>query len=49
MAIKHERRRLDSRHRDGTLMYPGEWIFTWIKPIGFPWMLMSITPAGEAG
>lgn len=41
--IKHEVRRLHSRYLDGTPIYPGEHLFTWIRPSPtMPWMLAGI-------
>lgn len=42
MVIKQEARRLPSKYDDGTLMYPGLWLFTWAKVGVMPWSLVSI-------
>jgi hypothetical protein len=40
--LKQEVRKLSSRYLNGVLMYPGVWLFTWVKaPWG--WLLVSIT------
>jgi hypothetical protein len=44
MQIRQERRTLASKYDDGTPMYPGFWIFTWLKPFGMPWLLASVEP-----
>jgi hypothetical protein len=45
MAVHREIRELASRHPDQTPMYPGKWLFTWVKVNRFmPWMLHSIDP-----
>lgn len=44
--IKQEIRTLGSRYLDQTLMYPGKWVFTWIKTPHMPWVLASIEPLG---
>jgi hypothetical protein len=42
--LKQEVRQLSSQHRDGTLMYPGRWLFTWLL-VGAVWHLLRIEPA----
>jgi hypothetical protein len=41
--IRQEVRTLASKY-DGMLMYPGRWLFTWIKAPHMPWVLASIEP-----
>jgi len=41
--IKQERRKLGSRYLDGVLMYPGEYLFTWLR-MGATWHLVSMEP-----
>lgn len=43
--IRQELRRLTSQYLDGSLMYPGEYIFTWVKADHMPWVLLSIVSA----
>lgn len=44
--IKHERRKLHSRYENGVLMYPGEYVFTWVR-IGLVWHLAGISEVVE--
>lgn len=45
--IKCEIRQLSSRNRDGTAMYPGQWLLTWML-VGAVWHLLSIEPYPKA-
>lgn len=40
--IRHEIRELHSTYIDGTLMYPGKWMLTWIKVGVMPWQLAGM-------
>jgi hypothetical protein len=40
--IRKEVRQLQSRYLDGTLMYPGKWLLTWIKSPFMPWVLVEM-------
>lgn len=42
-TAKQEVRRLSSQYPDGSLMYPGQWAFTYVR-FGATWMLLSIAP-----
>ena len=42
--IKHEVRQLGSQNPDRSLMYPGDYAFTWIKCPGMPWVLAGMAP-----
>lgn len=44
MMVKQEARRLQSQYLDGTLMYPGVTVFTWVKAPSMPWVLVSMKP-----
>lgn len=47
MPIKQEIRRLSSRHSiGGPLMYPGEYLFTWLR-IGAVWHLVGMEPVAK--
>lgn len=41
MSIKQEIRTLASRHLDHTLMYPGKYLFTWMR-VGAVWHLVGM-------
>ena len=40
--IKQEVRALSSQWMDGSQMYPGRYLFTWIKTPHMPWVLAGI-------
>jgi hypothetical protein len=43
MLIRREIQNLGSRFCDGTLMYHGQWLFTWVRVSAhMPWSLASI-------
>lgn len=48
MMIRQEVRKLQSSYRDGSLMYPGHWLFTWAKVGVMPWSLVSIEPVQQS-
>lgn len=41
--IKQERVRLTSQHRDGSLMFPGVWVLTWVSA-AWGWLLVAMEP-----
>lgn len=45
MEARRDVRKLQSRDRNGRLMYPAPVAFTWVKLPGMPWMLLSIDDA----
>jgi hypothetical protein len=45
--IKVERRQLLARNANQTLMYPGTWVFTWLR-IGAIWHLLAMEQEAEA-
>jgi hypothetical protein len=47
-AVRQERRTLGSRYLNQTLMYPGVWVLTWIKPQGMPWILAAMELESDA-
>lgn len=42
--LKQEVRRLASQNADRSLMYPGEWVLTWLRATGMPWVLVDMKP-----
>lgn len=44
--IKHEKHRLTFRHLDGTLIYPGVTVLTWML-VGSVWHLIGMAPLSE--
>jgi hypothetical protein len=43
--LKTEVRRLTGQNPDRSLMYPGEWVFTWARMPGAGiWVLIGIEP-----
>lgn len=42
VVMKQEVRRLGSQWADGSLMYPGAWLFTWAKVGALPWSLVAM-------
>ena len=47
--IRHEVIRLSSQHLDGSLMYPGLWLRTWVQVAGTrTWICASVVPYQES-
>lgn len=48
MYIRQEVRKLASQFLDGTPMYPGDWLLTWVKAPFMPEVLVGMEPMPKA-